>query len=125
MSTPPATLNRRDFAGRGLLINLLRAVHLVGVVGTGAIVLGVPAGVATTWYAGLLIASGVGIAALDRWADPAYFRQLNGQLVMLKLVSLFGVAWLAGFNAPYFWLVLAASAMMTHAPGWLRHRKLF
>lgn len=120
--------NRRDFAGRGPLINLLRALHLVGVVGTGAAVLGALAGTATMWYVGLLIFSGIGIATLDRWADPAYFRQLNGQLVLLKLLSLGVVGWLAGFGstfAVWFWLVLVASALMTHAPGWLRHRKLW
>lgn len=119
---------RRDFAGRGLLINLLRALHLIGVVGIGAAVLGASVGMATTWYATLLIASGLGIAALDRWSDSTYFRQLNGQLVLLKLASLVVVAWLAGFGTifeAWFWLVLVASAMMTHAPGWLRHRKLF
>jgi hypothetical protein len=121
-----ADLNtRRDFAGRGLIINLLRALHLVGVVGLGAAVLGATTAPATPWYAALLIASGIGIAALDRWAEAAYFRQLNGQLVFLKLVLLVLAGWWTGIDAILFWVLLIASALMTHAPGWVRHRKLF
>ena len=116
---------RRDFVGRGLLINVLRALHLIGVVGTGAAVLDASGNSMASWYVGLLFASGILIAALDRWADPAYFNQLNGQLVLLKLVVLCVVGWLAGISAMLFWLVLVGSAMMTHAPSRLRHRKLF
>lgn len=116
---------RRDFVGRGLLINVLRALHLIGVVGTGAAVLGESSHSVASWYVGLLFASGLLIAALDRWSDPAYFNQLNGQLVLLKLVILCVVGWLAGISTMLFWLVLVASAMMTHAPSRLRHRKLF
>ncbi|MBI5921676.1 MAG: hypothetical protein HY847_08470 [Betaproteobacteria bacterium] len=123
MSTDTNT--RRDFAGRGLIINLLRAVHLVGVVGLGAAVLGAVTSPATAWYAALLVASGIGIAALDRWAEPAYFRQFNGQLVFLKLVLLILVGWWTGVDATLFWVLLVASALMTHAPGRVRHRQLF
>ncbi|MFA7270829.1 MAG: hypothetical protein WC073_15950 [Sterolibacterium sp.] len=127
----------RDFAGRGLLINLLRALHLVGVVGIGATVLvpaiapGVPGNpgdstpTGTPYYAWLLIATGMAIIGLDRWANTAYFRQINGQWILFKLLVLCLVGWLAGIGAVLFLAVLVCSVLMTHAPRWLRHRKLF
>lgn len=117
--------NRRDFYGRSLLINLSRALHLVGVIGLGAAALGVRTVSETTAYVGVLVASGVLIAALDRWANPAYFCQLSGLAVVLKVLLLAGVGMLAGFNAMLFWALLVGSVLMAHAPRWLRHRKLF
>ncbi len=117
--------NRRDFFGRVVLINLLRALHLVGVVGLGAAALGVRPVSETTAFAGILMASGILIAALDRWVNPDYFLQLNGLTVLLKVLLLAGVAMLAGFDAVLFWAVLVGSVLMAHAPRALRHRKMF
>ncbi|MDD5177411.1 MAG: hypothetical protein PHQ05_13420 [Sterolibacterium sp.] len=117
--------NQRDFTGRRLLVNLLRALHLVGVAGIGAAVLSVLPRAETVIYASLLIVSGIGIAALDRWGDSAYFSQLNGQTVVFKVALLIGAAWLSGIGTVLFLAVLVGSALMTHAPRWLRHYKLF
>ena len=125
MSDAGNAKNRRDFFGRVLLINLLRALHLVGVVGLGAAALGVRPVSETTAFAGILIASGVLIAALDRWVNPAYFFQLNGLAVLLKVLLLAGVAMLAGFNSVFFWSVLVGSVLVAHAPRGIRHRKMF
>ena len=62
----------RDFPGRGLLINLLRVFHIAGLAGISAAVLAGAAG-AEQW-GGLMLASGIGIIALDAWANPLYFR---------------------------------------------------
>ena len=115
----------RDFFGRSLLINLLRALHLVGVVGLGVAALGVRPVSEMAVFAGILAASGVFIAALDRWANSAYFFQLNGLAVLLKVLLLAAVAMLAGFSAVLFWGVLVGSVLMAHAPRRLRHRKIF
>ena len=123
MSDSPG--KHRDFNGRRLLVNLLRALHLVGVVGIGGAVLSVIPPAETAIYGGLLVASGVGMLALDGWADPAYFSQLNGQAIILKVVLLSGAAWLSGIGAALFWAVLVGSVLISHAPRWLRHRKLF
>lgn len=125
MSAAGEAENQRDFVGRSLLINLLRALHLVGVVGLGAAALGIRPVSETTAFVGVLIASGILIAALDRWANPAYLLQLNGLTVIFKVLLLAGVAMLAGFSAPLFWAVLVGSVLVAHAPRRLRHRKLF
>ena len=113
----------RDFRGRGLLINVLRIVHIAGLAGISAVVLA-GAGGARSWGAVMLI-SGLGIVVLDAWANPFYFRQAKGLGTLLKMaLVLLLVLWEAG-RLPLFWFVLAYSVALSHAPGWLRHRRLF
>jgi hypothetical protein len=113
----------RDFRGRGLLINLLRVFHIAGLAGISAVVLG-GAGAAANWGA-LMLVSGIGIIALDAWANPLYFRQAKGIGTLLKiaLVTLM-VIWDGG-RLPLFWFILAFSVALSHAPGRIRHRQLF
>lgn len=125
MSAGDAKEIHRDFFGRGFLINLLRALHLVGVVGLGAAMLGVRPASETMVFVGLLMAAGIAIAALDRWANPAYFSQVNGLAVLFKVLLLAAVGMLTGFTAALFWSVLVGSVLISHAPRVLRHRKLF
>jgi len=112
----------RDFHGRGLLINVLRVFHIVGLAGISAVVLAGMSG-AANWGA-LMLISGLGIVALDAWANPLYFRQAKGLGTLLKLaLVVLLVVWEAG-RLPLFWFVLAFSVALSHAPGRLRHRIL-
>ncbi|MFA6309829.1 MAG: hypothetical protein WCV99_21015 [Sterolibacterium sp.] len=124
MSNDDAKEVHRDFFGRPVLINLLRALHLVGVVGLGAAMLGVRPPSETMVFVGLLMAGGIAIAGLDRWANPAYFSQVNGLAVLFKVTLLAAVGMLAGFTAYLFWSVLVGSVLISHAPRVLRHRKI-
>jgi len=117
-------VGRRDFRGRIALITLLRALHMVGVVGCGAALLGVRPITETEAYAALLTASGASIVLLDLWANPEYFRQLSGLAIMLKLLLLAASIWLVGIQAAIFWAVLVGSVMFSHAPRRLRHYRL-
>ncbi|MDP2132903.1 MAG: hypothetical protein Q8J99_04765 [Sulfuritalea sp.] len=113
----------RDFRGRGLLINVLRVFHIAGLAGISAVVLA-GAGGAAQW-GGLMLVSGLGIVALDAWANPAYFRQAKGVGTLLKIAMVVLLAiWEAG-RLPLFWFVLAFSVALSHAPGRIRHRRLF
>jgi len=113
----------RDFRGRGLLINLLRVFHIAGLAGISAVMLG-GAGGGEAWGA-LMLISGLGIVALDAWANPLYFRQAKGLGTLLKLaLVLLLVVWEAG-RLPLFWFVLAFSVALSHAPSRIRHRQLF
>ncbi|PKO83134.1 MAG: hypothetical protein CVU17_09885 [Betaproteobacteria bacterium HGW-Betaproteobacteria-11] len=114
---------RRDFAGRGLLINLARVVHLVGLALLAASLLGAAGEMQRA--AVLMLVSGLAIIALDVWANPAWLREVVGIATVFKLVL---VALLfAGDVArlPLFWIVLAFSVLLSHGPGKLRHRRLF
>lgn len=111
----------RDFPGKRWLVNLLRAAHLVGVVGIGAGVLAeLPE---ARWFGFGLTAlvSGLAILVLDAWSRPTYLRENVGLAMACKLVLL-GVllAWPAQRLA-LFWLVLVLSVLFAHAPASLRH----
>jgi hypothetical protein len=113
-------VHRNSFRGRRLLINFLRTVHVVAMVGCGAGILkGAPF---ADWngYAFTLLVSGLGILFLDRWANPDYFRQLDGLAVLAKLFVFATMAWLFG-SVTAFWLVLVISVLVAHAPGHIRH----
>ena len=113
----------RDFRGRGLLINILRVFHIAALAGVSSVVLG-GAGGGAHW-GGLMLASGLGIVALDAWANPLYFRQAKGLGTLLKLaLVVLLVTWEAG-RLPLFWFVLAFSVALSHAPSRIRHRQLF
>lgn len=114
-------MKARRFPGKRWLVNLLRAIHLVGVVGLGAGVIGdIPE---ARWMAFGLMAllSGLAILALDSWSRPGYFREYVG-LVMAGKLLLLGMllAWPAQ-RAVLFWLILVLSVLFAHAPASLRH----
>lgn len=111
----------RDFPGKRWVVNLLRAIHLVGVVGLGAGVLGdIPE---ARWFAfGMAaLATGLTILFLDAWSRPGYFREYVGLAMAGKLILL-GIllAWPAQ-RAVLFWLILVFSVLFAHAPASLRH----
>ena len=113
---------RRDFPGRLLLLSLLRVAHLVGVVGSGAVLLGAQPLAGSGIYALVLVCSGMGIVLLDCWTNPDYLRQVSGLGILLKLLLLAAAVLLAGLVEPVFWAVLVGSVLLSHAPRRLRHR---
>lgn len=78
----------------------------------------------STAYVALLMGAGIAMAGLERWSYPAYFAQLNGLTVLLKVLLLAAAGLLAGFNELLFWVVLLASVLIAHAPRPVRHRRL-
>lgn len=104
---------------RRWLLNFFRALHIAGLVGTGAALLGAEAG---SGFPFLLLGSGVAMVALDMLTNPDYLRQVAGGWVVAKLVL---VAWLAldADHAPVlFWSILFLSVLVAHAPAGFRHR---
>ena len=123
LAKPKLDDGHRDFPGRGLLINILRVFHIAGLAGISAVVLAGMSG-AAHWGA-LMLISGLGIVALDAWANPVYFRQAKGLGTLLKvLLVLLLVVWEPG-RLPLFWFLLAFSVALSHAPSRVRHRQLF
>lgn len=114
----------RDFPGRRWLIVALRALHLVGMVGLGADIMG---GHIQSWspFVALLVASGLAMIALDAWSNPEYLRQYCGAGMLLKLALLLWLAADSSLRLAAFWVVLGLSAFIAHAPGRWRHRRLF
>lgn len=113
----------RDFPGRRVLLSVLRVVHVIGLAGLAAALIGQVAG-ATHW--GLLMAlSGLSIVTLDRWSDRQYFRQIKGVAALLKIGLVIALVLIEPLRLPLFWFLLAFSVAMSHAPGSIRHRRIF
>ena len=121
--TVVAESEHRDFPGRRLLLSVLRVVHIIGLAGLAAALIGQAAG-AAHW--GLLMAlSGLSIVALDRWSDCLYFRQIKGLVALLKIGLVIALVLVEPLRLPLFWFLLAFSVSMSHAPGSIRHRRIF
>ena len=112
----------RDIPGRRALNLTLRTAHLAGVVLLGAALLGADSLQTGIW---LTLASGVGMFAGDLWANPGHIREVAGGGVFLKLLLVAGMAMRPEWALTIFWFVLVISALLSHAPGALRHRRLF
>ena len=122
---PAGSAKFRDFPGRRWLLVALRAVHLVGLVGTGAALLGGSSPDAHMPFVMTLVLSGVAMIAVDLWAAPGYLQEVAGGAIVVKLALL---AWLVldpPRQLPLFWTVLIFSAVVAHAPAWVRHRRFF
>ncbi len=110
------------YALRRWALNLLRAAHVAGLIGTGSALFG---GTPPPVFPLLLLGSGLAMAGLDLWRNPAYLRQMAGAWIVIKLAL---VAWLA-FDVSQagwlFWLILVLSVLAAHAPAGFRHKELW
>ena len=114
--------NVRDFPGRRWLNLSLRTIHLAGIVLLGAALLGTGGITTGAW---LTLLSGVGMFAGDAWANPAHAREVAGFGVLVKLALVAVMAVYPSVALPVFWSILVLSTLLSHAPGSLRHRRLF
>jgi hypothetical protein len=118
----PEAAEHRDFGGRRLLLSLLRVLHIVGLAGLSAALLG--GGTTLSPWGGVMAGSGLAIVALDRWSDRYYFHQVKGLVALLKIVLVILLALAEPLRLPLFWFLLVFSVSMAHAPGSVRHRRV-
>lgn len=114
--------NVRDFPGRRWFNLSLRTAHLGGIVLLGAALLGAGDLAIGAW---LTLLSGLGMFAGDAWANPAHVREVAGFGVLVKLCLVAVMALYPPAALPLFWTILVISTLLSHAPGNLRHRRLF
>lgn len=112
----------RDFPGRRWLNLSLRALHLSGIVLLGAALLGTGEVRTAAW---LTLVSGLAMFAGDAWANPAHLREVAGFGVLAKLALVAVMAAHPSSALAMFWAILVLSTLLSHAPGALRHRRLF
>ena len=122
MPRPRPRDNVRDFPGRRAVNLTLRTAHLAGVVLLGAALLGGTAPQTGIW---LTLVSGAGMFVGDLWANPAHLREAAGVGVGVKLALVLAMAIAPAIALPAFWALLVLSALLSHAPGGLRHKRLF
>ena len=112
----------RDFPGRRGLNLGLRSLHLAGIVLLGAALLGAGDITVSAW---LTLLSGAGMFAGDAWTNPGHVREVAGCGVLLKLALVVLMAFVPALALPVFWMILVLSTLLSHAPGALRHKRLF
>ncbi len=112
----------RDFPGKRWANLALRGIHLLGVVLFGAALLynGDPQAGAQ-----ILLVSGLLMFAIDLWASPSLIREVAGVGILVKLALILLANLLPELALAVFWLILALSTLISHAPAALRHRQLF
>jgi len=116
-ASPPSP--RRDFPGRRWLIVRLRSLHLVALMPLAVAVLstGSPPG----WAAWGLLLTGLGLWGIELWSNPKHRGELAGLFIPLKLAGVAGMIALPALAQPLFWLLVAASSVVSHAPAGFRH----
>jgi len=112
----------RDSPGRRWLNLSLRTVHLAGIVLLGSALLGAGEAGTAAW---LTLISGLAMFAGDAWANPAHLREVAGFGVLAKLGLVALMVAHPASALPVFWAILVLSTLLSHAPGALRHRRLF
>ena len=114
----------RDFPGRIVLINLCRIGHVAGLAGVSAWVLA-GAAMDVRLFATLLVTSGLGIMALDTWSNPLYLRQVSGLAMLCKMGLVIVMLLSDELRLSMFWIILIYSVAISHAPGRIRHHRLY
>ena len=110
----------RFFPGQRWVNIALRGLHLVGVAGIGGGFLFDLAEARWLPYWHLTLASGVMLAALYVWTDPAWLIQLKGQAILAKLALLALAELYPPWRAGLFLSVIVLSAFFAHAPDRVR-----
>ncbi|BDI06799.1 hypothetical protein [Sphaerotilus microaerophilus] len=110
---------RRDFPGRRWLIVGLRSLHLVALMPLAVAVLS--ASTPPGWAAWGLLLTGLGLWGIELWSNPKHRGELAGLFIPLKLAGVAGMIALPTLAPPLFWLLVAASSVVSHAPAGFRH----
>jgi hypothetical protein len=119
---PDDAVPRRKVRARRWLSVTLRTLHVMAVIVLGAVVLGATPlpGWSSGWVAGAVVASGLGMLALDLYGNREYLRTVAGLAALGKLVLVLLLAFAPG--PLLFWTVVVLSTVVSHAPATFRHR---
>lgn len=111
----------RDFPGRRWLSVLLRGAHLVAVIWFGAGVLLASPDAGATGAGIAVVLSGLALWLLDLWHRPAHLLEGAGLGMVLKLGLLAAMVAVPALRVPLFWVIVAWSAVFSHAPSSFRN----
>ena len=106
---------------------LLRAAHLVAVIGLAAeIVSTAAAGAAPLhlWPAAVLL-TGLALFTVDFWARPGRLLELLATSIAAKLVLVALMIVLPTWKVPLFWIIVVWSVIFSHAPATFRHARIW
>lgn len=102
---------------------LLRAAHLVAVIGLSAGVWGTPAIHDPRWTSAV-VASGLALFAIDYWGRPDRLREVSAASLLAKLALVALIIVLPEWQLVLFWSVVIWSVIFAHAPASFRHARI-
>jgi hypothetical protein len=114
----------RKFKNKRWLEITLRTIHLIGIAGAGGGYLyQVPH---QLWlpYQNILVVSGILLVILEIWTNPIWIIQIRGIAITLKLVLLFLMPFVQGWEPHIIITVIIISGISSHAPGDVRYYSL-
>ena len=113
----------RDFPGRRWASVVLRGAHLIAVISFAATLLREPP-VALPEYGGIaVLISGVLVWLLDLWHRPDHLTEGAGLSMLAKLVLVAAMIVWPEQRVPLFWIIVAWSAIFSHAPRSFRNAR--
>ena len=119
-------LQPRFFRGQRWLNIALRSLHIIGVVGMGTgFLTRHPPDDSFRLYLVLTLSTGLGMTLLDAWSNRQWLTQLSGQTVVLKVLLLGLIPLWPTAGEALFILVILISAVVSHAPARIRHKRIF
>ena len=114
----------RDFPGRRWASVVLRGAHLIAVISFAATLLHEPPAPLPEHDGVAVLISGVLVWLLDLWHRPAHLLEGAGLSMLAKLVLVAAmIAW-PEQRVPLFWIIVAWSAIFSHAPRSFRNARL-
>ncbi len=115
----------RQLRGQRWLNIGLRTLHLIGLSGLGAGFLYPGTDESWRFFFHLAVWSGLALSLLFIWSDGVWLLQLQGQVIVAKIVLLSVAFATPDLRMPLFVLVIVLSAVVSHAPSRIRHIKVF
>ena len=114
--------HRRDCCSSRWFHIALRTLHLAGVVLVGVAIFEQRA--FSTAGGALMLLTGFALYAIDLRKHPGLWKEIAGLLIPLKLVLLLAMLLVPDIALALFWLVLALSSVVAHAPRAFRHARI-
>jgi len=114
----------RSFTGQRWLSIALRSLHLIGIAGVGAAFLFDVSQEQWLPYMTLTVASGIAMIILETWNNGIWLVQVRGLFTLIKLLIL-SMSFYIGLHPYILFSVIIISGVMSHAPAWLRHRRIY
>ena len=113
----------RDFRGRRWASVVLRGAHLIAVISFAAMLLREPPVPLPEHDGVAVLISGVLVWLLDLWHRPVHLLEGAGLSMLAKLVLVAAmIAW-PEWRVPLFWIIVAWSAIFSHAPRSFRNAR--
>lgn len=117
---------KRAMPGRRWISIISRTLHLIGICGlAGAYLYSQPLE-AWVHFLYLTVLSGLVMTVLEVYADGIWLIQLRGTAIGVKLILLSTMLWWFDEpNAVIYFIVIAISGVVSHAPGKLRYYSIW